>query len=423
MKAAIASPYAAGPVSGAGGSLVAGPPGAGMTRRQRGIDGLRALAAGSVLVYHCWLYGSEDGPARLAGLGTSVVSHLASGVLLFFVLSGYLLYRPFADAILGGRPLPSTATYARNRFLRIVPAYVVVLLVIGVLFASAQLRAPEGDLVLGRLTAEPLVFLANLALVQNYHPDALLTGIGPAWTLVIEVGFYVTLPLVSVLGARAARGRLRRHPVAAALVAPVLLSVLGWAGKVLAEVVRRRTGSDGWGADWTSVLSRSFLANADLFAPGMLLAIVQLQVEAGKWALPRWWRAGAATLGGAILLATAVTIDGRLGTVPYDVAVLWGISLLIATALCSTTTHMPTRRGPWDWLDHRAVVSVGVASYGLFLWHEPLVRTLESRGWTLAGAPGFATSFLVVAAVAGGLATLTHRFVEAPALGRKRPMT
>ena len=71
--------------------------------RLPGIEGARAVAAASVLVYHCWLFGSPDGTSPRLGPLTGVMPHLALGVILFFSLSGFLLYRPFAAAVLRSR--------------------------------------------------------------------------------------------------------------------------------------------------------------------------------------------------------------------------------------------------------------------------------------------------------------------------------
>jgi peptidoglycan/LPS O-acetylase OafA/YrhL len=64
--------------------------------RLAGIEGLRAIAASSVLIYHVWLYSNPNG--RTAGVGPldRVLPDFAFGVILFFTLSGFLLYRPFA---------------------------------------------------------------------------------------------------------------------------------------------------------------------------------------------------------------------------------------------------------------------------------------------------------------------------------------
>jgi peptidoglycan/LPS O-acetylase OafA/YrhL len=65
------------------------------------------------------------------------------------------------------------------------------------------------------------------------------------------------------------------------------------------------------------------------------------------------------------------------------------------------------------------LVAVGLASYSLFLWHEPVVRWLQQRGLTSGGTGGFWVNLLVLGALSGLLSGLTYRFVERPALRRK----
>src|SRR5436190_12660103 len=93
--------------------------------RLPGIEGARACAALSVLVFHCWLYGDPRGMP--APFGLDVMPHFALGVILFFTLSGFLLYRPFVAATFDPAARPRLREFYRNRALRIVPAYWVIL--------------------------------------------------------------------------------------------------------------------------------------------------------------------------------------------------------------------------------------------------------------------------------------------------------
>ena len=81
-------------------------------------DGLRAIAALSVLTFHV----AAISGALERGFAGDVLAMLSRGVILFFVISGFLLYRPFVAARAGGRHAPSSTRYARRRILRIVPA-------------------------------------------------------------------------------------------------------------------------------------------------------------------------------------------------------------------------------------------------------------------------------------------------------------
>ncbi len=87
--------------------------------RDEALDGLRAIAALLVVFYHCGVQ-LEVPPFVLPGY---------SGVHLFFVLSGYLISRPFWARLVNGQPLPSWRRYAARRFVRIYPTYFVALFV------------------------------------------------------------------------------------------------------------------------------------------------------------------------------------------------------------------------------------------------------------------------------------------------------
>jgi peptidoglycan/LPS O-acetylase OafA/YrhL len=387
--------------------------------RLPGIEGARAVAAGSVLVYHCWLFGSPDGTSPRLGPLTGVMPHLALGVILFFSLSGFLLYRPFAAAVLRAAPGPGIGGYLRNRALRILPAYWVILLLTGVVLQVALLREDASGLELGSLAREPDTMVKNVLLVQSYDRDTLLTGIGPAWSLVIEVAFYLALPALALLAmtlARPATSRSGRRRAALAPAAAMLL--LGLGGKAVTDLVAG--SSSGWEADWPSVLARSFLANADLFAFGMALAVLHTEVRDGAVTLPRWWRAGALAAAGATALAAVwIVPEGMgLGVAKYDVLMAVSCSLLLAIVVLPDPG--PSRRRLLWLLDTRPLVVVGLVSYSLFLWHEPLVYWLREHGLTRPGAGGFVVNLVVLAAGAGVLAALTYRFVERPAMARKR---
>jgi hypothetical protein len=88
------------------------------------LDGLRGIAALAVVCMHVWLYGhANDGTASRSGLLDYAAVELRLALLLFFVLSGYLLYHPFARAARGDNAPVALGRYAVRRAARIVPAY------------------------------------------------------------------------------------------------------------------------------------------------------------------------------------------------------------------------------------------------------------------------------------------------------------
>jgi peptidoglycan/LPS O-acetylase OafA/YrhL len=390
--------------------------------RLRGVEGLRALAASSVVVYHCWLYGAPDGVrVALGPLSRFALPNLRLGVTLFFTLSGFLLYRPIAAAVLRRAPMPSMRAYLRNRALRILPAYWVVLLVVGVLLPAALVRTPSAGLELGRLAADPDLLAANATFLQNYLPGSLLTGIGPAWSLSVEVVFYLLLPLLGVLAAVCARPASGRSRLAATLLPAAVLLAIGVSGKLTASwlVLPGPGASPGWDADWHSVLVRSFWGQADLFTFGMVLAVLHVALEDGRLTLPRWWWK-AVVAAWALLVPAAVVMAERRALDPYLYETLMALAcgLLLALVVlpdASAAVPLALIRG----LEARPLVAVGLASYSLFLWHEPLVRWLRLHGLTVGGVGGFALNLVTLGVLSGLLAALTYRFVERPALRRK----
>jgi peptidoglycan/LPS O-acetylase OafA/YrhL len=395
--------------------------------RLPGIEGLRALAASCIVVYHTWVLGSPGGAADLGLLSRTVFPHLTLGVTLFFTLSGFLLYRPFAGALLRGQRRPSFAAYLWNRTLRILPAYWFILLIAALALRAVFVRESPFDLDTAGFLQHPRMLVANLFLIQNYHPVTYFTGIGPAWSVAIEVVFYVALPLLVLLAWALARGASSRSGRRMAAFAPaVVLLLIGLSGKAAATYLVRPEGGIGWvgwSGNWNSVLERSFWAQADLFAFGLALAVIRIDWEDGLLRLPSWWRKAVAMAAVVITLITVrLANDGRLGTHKYATVMAFVCGLFLALIALAPAG---SGRQPWlvRMLRSRVLFGVGLASYSLFLWHEPLIRWMNERGVTLPGAGGFAANLALVALVGGAFSALTYRFVEKPALRRKARTT
>ncbi len=160
------------------------------------------MAALAVLVFHvasaAGSITNPNGPRWLFNGGQI-------GVPIFFALSGLLLYRPWAAAALDGRAAPRTLEYLRKRVFRIMPAYWALIVV----FMVTAGRDHIGDWV---------TWASLLTLTQTYLPDPWWNGplgpaeLGQAWSLVVEVAWYVTLPFTAAILAWYAR-RVRTHDV------------------------------------------------------------------------------------------------------------------------------------------------------------------------------------------------------------------
>jgi peptidoglycan/LPS O-acetylase OafA/YrhL len=384
-----------------------------------GVEGLRACAASSIVVYHVWLYGSPLGPVELGYVSRFVMPHLPVGVTLFFTLSGYLLYRPSAASLLATGEVPDVKSYLRNRALRILPAYWVILAVVAVVLPAALVRRSASEFDLVRLVDHPNILASDALLLHNYVPASLDSGIGPAWSLAVEVGFYISLPALTLLARYRFRQAAGRRGQWLALLTPAIaLLLIGTVGK--AATVWLLPPGDFPGH---AIVARSFLSHADLFAPGVALAVLHVLVSQGHIRLPRRW---------TTIVGTMVAVDMALIVALTDRRMLWdwGVSnpyqRLTAFACVLLTALVVLPRSPASQpslmvrvLESRPLFLTGLMSYSLFLWHEPITRLLAERGLTLDGARGFIANLGALAMISGVLAATTYHFVERPALARK----
>ena len=198
--------------------------------RLTGLDFLRALACLLVFAHHT--------TQRLdfeALTGGWVKYYLffnmgAFGVAIFFLLSGFLLARPFWLAYDSGAPMPSLATYALRRAARIVPGYYLALTVTVIVAAALVRRCPDRaeDLVVA-LCSSGLLFVGEFHWLTLFPAEVN----GPLWSIGMEVACYALLPfgLLALFALRrqlpGGRGRLVfAGVVGLALVAQALIVAL-----------------------------------------------------------------------------------------------------------------------------------------------------------------------------------------------------
>jgi peptidoglycan/LPS O-acetylase OafA/YrhL len=161
------------------------------------LDGLRGLAALGIVVLHVWMFdhGDANGGFDPQSGVDMTINELRLGVVLFFVLSGFLLAGPWVASALDERPAPCLGRFAAKRAARIVPAYWVAML-----GSFWLLRGTGHDY---EVSAGQLALFA--AFGQNYVGAVAGKLDPPMWSLVVEVSFYAVLPLAGWLLVRAAR--------------------------------------------------------------------------------------------------------------------------------------------------------------------------------------------------------------------------
>ena len=109
---------------------------------------------------------------------------------------------------------------------------------------------------------------------------------------------------------------------------------------------------------------------------------------------------------------------GTSGSTPWNTVVALDLALLLAVVVLTHTDRGTSRvvRA----LDWRPLLLVGVVSYSVFLWHEPLIRWLDDNGLTFGGVDGFLLTLALTVALTLALSAATYRWVEAPSLRLKR---
>ncbi len=342
-----------------------------------GIDGLRALAVLAVIAYH--LYPGRA-PGGLLGVG------------IFFVLSGYLI----TDLLIAewrreGRL--NLKSFWLRRFRRLLPAMLVLLSAVAAwiwLADRSRLPSLQGD------------FLAALAYVSNwwlvYREVSYFESFGPPsplghfWSLAVEEQFYLLWPLLLALGLRL---QLRRGWLAGAML-------LGASASAAAMALLYEPGADPsriyYGTDTRAFGLLIGAALAVVWPSGKLSAGTSVRVRR----IVDW--AGTAGLFAILLM---IGLSSRYDTFLYrgGFVLLSLAAAVTVAALAHPSGHLGRIMGcrPLRWL--------GVRSYGIYLWHYPVI-VLSSPA---AGTDGISlTRAALQLTVTIGLAALSWTFIEEP---------
>lgn len=356
--------------------------------RLAGFDGLRAIAATLIVVLHV---------TSATGAVNRYTARLDVGVAVFFVISGFLLYRPFVASHLGVRGDVPLRAFWWRRVLRIYPAYWLALTAAIVVFGSTELEGASD-------------YVRHYLLVQIYEPAYGLAGIVPAWTLAVEISFYAVLPVYALVLANVTRRLPAPQRVRAEIIAALTVYALAltWRWILVSE-----RGTDAVSARWLPAM-------ADWFALGILLAVVHIGADVRARVDRYAFASVLAALAAFIVVGNiGLPVDGTSGTVAEDLGrqVLFGAFafFLVAPAALGGANAFVARV-----LHSPVAVAVGTVSYGVFLWHFDWIEQLRDWG-AFDWLPSARTLSVLGMALALALATATVSWflLERPVL-RKR---
>jgi peptidoglycan/LPS O-acetylase OafA/YrhL len=313
---------------------------------------------------------------------------------LFFALSGYLISRPFVFAVVRGEALPRLSSFARNRVLRIVPAFWVVFTLLLLIYGTKG--ASTGQI------------FSTYTFVEGWTDNPLSLIIGQAWSLRAEALFYVLVPITGWLllwvTIRLGSGtRLRT-----ALVVGLPLAV---AGTVI------------WMNSWWDTERTNPVTVLYMFMAGVAFAGLETFLPA------RVERFGRRHRGSAWAASTAVAITGfmLLYSVQYfdpqsvelgGTLIFFGLAGVFGGALLLQWGT----GGCWRLLDNRILRWLGQRSYSIYLVHLVIVVELAPR-FLRAFDDNYERAFLALTAVSVAssvlLGELLFRLVEAPFMNLK----
>jgi peptidoglycan/LPS O-acetylase OafA/YrhL len=360
-------------------------------RRITELEAFRGLAAVFLVVYHAY----QDSRITSAYLyeGTwahPILRNLEAGVALFFVLSGLVIFLPWARAALERRDEVSARGFLIRRAIRIIPAYFVAILIVWTSRYNGT-----GD--------QWQELWQHLTFTQVFDREHIFFTIGPAWSLAVEVQFYVFIALLGPLLYRAGKGLGRGGRLALLWGTVAVLFAISVAWKLHAFYVAE-TPEESYPTYFGP------LAKLDEFALGMGLAV--LLVALGDR------RPSKRVVAPLLVTALALTVlaftqrfeSDFVGLMFHTIASLAALALIAAAALPGGAGRFSSV------LRNRTLQWMGLISYSVYLWHEPVLLQLESWGLADFQDDGtFLISTLGLMAASLLVGWLSYNLIERPA--------
>ncbi|MDG3010267.1 acyltransferase [Rhodococcus sp. D2-41] len=350
---------------------------------------MRAFAALGVVITHVAFQTGNSGASVLG----RIWGRFDLAVALFFGLSGFLLWRSHAQAARGMRPRPGAVRYLRSRVVRIMPAYLVLVVLVLLFLPDAR-------------GAGVSTWLANLTLTQVFVPLSLTGGLTQLWSLSVEVAFYLALPVLAWLlcGLRGDRARYRIPVIAAACV----LS-LGWGFVTLP--VPGGVNTENWLPGYVAWFGAGMLlAELTVSPPGRMYALAQRRIVMALIAL----------FGFALSCTDLAGPPGLTQPSPWQYATKIALGAVFAYALLAPLVLGLKARTDGDRAAHKILASppalaVGRWSYAVFLWHLSVLALVFPAFGIRPFAGNMALVWVLTVALTLPVASASFALIEEPA--------
>lgn len=373
------------------------------TRRLRGIDALRGIAALGVVLYHAVEQGKNALPPNLFQYPIRLVQFASSfgyiGVFLFFVISGFCIHLQWAKAKAAGTDKPEVrfASFWKRRIRRLYPPYIIALLLFLLLTA--------GTVGLNFTHSFFYDIGMHLLMLHNLDSNTAYTINGVFWTLAIEEQLYLAYFLLLFIRIRWGWG---------VTLAICLLARLGW--MILSHVVWLKTG---FGIPVPEAAAAHWFTWA--------LGAIGVEAMFGLIRLPGWSRnLRLAT----VLIVSASALSSYLPLISKDTLLhnsswflihpLWGLGFFIVVNRIVLAEQSWLRRAKLPSLVS-VFATLGIFSYSIYLTHELII--MQSWRWVNPGWLQLGNVFFVIVPATILFAWVFFWFCEKPFMVRRPPRT
>jgi peptidoglycan/LPS O-acetylase OafA/YrhL len=310
------------------------------------LDGMRGIAILMVVWWHLWLFSWLSPYFNLWGHQFNLLIVPGTGgmgVEVFFFISGFVLFYPYARHMFEGKKLQTVKEFAYRRFIKIVPSYIIALVAAMLLlgnFASWREVLWQG--------------VTHLFFIHSFWLDTWVGVNGVLWSLAVEVQFYLFFPLLC--------WAFRRWPplVYLAMAGGAMLYRAHYAGCCIGDYVVMNQMpayldlfASGMLASWFFVLLRNKIPDIERFRP--LATLVAAGAFAGIYAMLN------------NLLQLLYVQNGYYAWQAHNRTYLGALLAVFAVAACLS----------YPWL--RAIIAnkfflfLGIISYNLYLWHNVIM--------------------------------------------------